>query len=541
MTSNTSRSAPPANTGSALLNLISNTSTALVHLESRFDPFVRPAVRRGAARSGGPAGHGADQSPAARTKAWRSPRSGRFPTKRPTSSRSSTASPPRCRGSGSRAASSAAATPRRTASCRGEFVVHDGLPEPFRRGIFAEPGRRYQAWVRFSGPGPYVTPDIEDVGFMSISIKLMGVPGPKLMDEEQHTQDLFGVSPPTFVTPDTKANAHLQSESVQERADLPLPELHPAARPRSRSCRACGSRRRAARSRPPTSARAVPAGRGPGDAVLGVADTDDSARGSRACRCARPTTTCATRWWRRWPGRDVALDFRIQLQTDPHLMPIENAGVLWPERLSPRVSVATLRLPKQTFDSPAQMAFARRLSYNPWHCDPRAPPARQPEPRPPPDVLRAVAAAAHDERRAALRADRRRGLRVRPRHDPAVAVHVRAGRPGPRGRTAGPPRTDDRRARPRPPGRPARCRGPRLRYDSFRAAAHPRRPDAGRRRRSTAGRRANHPLSLAFAGEVDGDLDAFFAAVAERAPRDAHHALRLLRRLRAGRRPRPAG
>jgi hypothetical protein len=48
-------------------------------------------------------------------------------------------------------------------------------------------------------------------------------------------------------------------------------------------------------------------------------------------------------------------------------MPIENAGVLWPERLSPRVSVATLRLPRQTFDSPAQLAFARRLSYNPWH------------------------------------------------------------------------------------------------------------------------------------------------------------------------------
>jgi len=64
---------------------------------------------------------------------------------------------------------------------------------------------------------------------------------------------------------------------------------------------------------------------------------------------------------------DVELDFRVQMQTDPHLMPIENAGVLWPEKLSPRVSVATLRLPRQTFDSPAQMEFAKRLSYNPWH------------------------------------------------------------------------------------------------------------------------------------------------------------------------------
>ena len=58
------------------------------------------------------------------------------------------------------------------------------------------------------------------------------------------------------------------------------------------------------------------------------------------------------------------------MQTDPHLMPIENAAVLWPERLSPRVSVATLRIPRQKFDSLAQIQFARRLSYNPWHCVP---------------------------------------------------------------------------------------------------------------------------------------------------------------------------
>jgi len=97
---------------------------------------------------------------------------------------------------------------------RGEFIVHDGLPEHLRKGIYATP-QTYKAWVRFSGPGPYVTPDIEDVGFMSISIKLMGVPGPKLMDEEKFTVDMFGVSTPTFVTPDTKANAQLQEQSLK--------------------------------------------------------------------------------------------------------------------------------------------------------------------------------------------------------------------------------------------------------------------------------------------------------------------------------------
>jgi hypothetical protein len=66
--------------------------------------------------------------------------------------------------------------------------------------------------------------------------------------------------------------------------------------------------------------------------------------------------------------RDVEFDVRLQLQTDPHLMPLENNAVYWPEKPSPRVSAATLRIPKQTFASPAQLDFARQLTYNPWHC-----------------------------------------------------------------------------------------------------------------------------------------------------------------------------
>ena len=67
---------------------------------------------------------------------------------------------------------------------RGDFIVHDNLPPELRHGIYAQ-AAPYPAWVRFSGPGPYITPDIDDVGFMSIAIKLMRVPGPKLMDDEK--------------------------------------------------------------------------------------------------------------------------------------------------------------------------------------------------------------------------------------------------------------------------------------------------------------------------------------------------------------------
>src|SRR5260370_42344601 len=97
---------------------------------------------------------------------------------------------------------------------RGEFIVHDNLPEKLRHGIYAQ-AHTYRAWVRFAGPGPYITPDIDDVGFMSISIKLMQVPGPKFMDDERFTLDMFGVSTPTFVTPDVRSNAQLHKVSIK--------------------------------------------------------------------------------------------------------------------------------------------------------------------------------------------------------------------------------------------------------------------------------------------------------------------------------------
>ena len=66
--------------------------------------------------------------------------------------------------------------------------------------------------------------------------------------------------------------------------------------------------------------------------------------------------------------KDVEFDFLLQVQTDPHRMPIENAAVRWPERLSPFIPAATIHIPKQTFNSPSQFEFGKRLSINPWHC-----------------------------------------------------------------------------------------------------------------------------------------------------------------------------
>jgi hypothetical protein len=364
MNSNASRPAPKANTGSALRNFISDSGMALLRLERRIDPFVRPAF------------DAVLRDPLARfTTALinsRRPNQGLkiaeerlMPDEEDFTDSIVRSFHTQMSDLWKPGGFERGGNTKTQGIVRGEFTVHDDIPEHMKRGIYAKP-QTFRAWVRFSGPGPYITPDIDDVGFMSISIKLLDVPGPKLMEDEQHTLDMFGVSTPTFVTPDAKANAALQIESVKNAQifyfvnlrdshvlDLIMQSLFikTQSSPFEAPYFSCvpylmGEGQAMQYSVWPKSTRRTPIPN------LPMRPPDDYLRQAMVASLA---------------AGDVEFDVCVQMQTDPHRMPIENAGVLWPEKLSPRVAVATLRLPKQSFDSPAQMAFARRLSYNPWH------------------------------------------------------------------------------------------------------------------------------------------------------------------------------
>ena len=364
MNSNQSRPVPPANTGSKFLDLISDTALALIQFERRFDPFLRPAfdaVLRDPLARFVTALINAQRVDEKLALAEEKP----LPGEEEFVDSIIASFHAQMRGLWKPGGFERGGNTKTQGIVRAEFIVHDGLPAELRRGIFAAP-QTYQAWVRFSGPGPYITPDIDDVGFMSISIKLMGVPGPKLMDEEKFTQDMFGVSPPTFVTPDVKANAQLQVESLKNASIFYFVNLH---RPHVLDVIMQGLWIKTQSS--PFEApyfSCVPYLLGEGQAMQYSVWPKTSKRTPIPRLPLRPPDDYLRQAMvAALDAGDVELDFRIQLQTDPHLMPIENASVLWPERLSPRVSVATLRMPRQKFDSPAQIEFARRLSYNPWH------------------------------------------------------------------------------------------------------------------------------------------------------------------------------
>jgi hypothetical protein len=364
MPTNPSRPVPRANTPSALLNVLSDGLLRLVQFERRFDPFFRPAF------------DAVLRDPLARLTTHlinlQRPNEGLkiaqeklLPGEEALVDSIIASFEQQMRMLWKPGSVERGGNTKTQGIVRAEFVVHEGLPQALRQGIYAQ-ARSYPAWVRFSGPGPYITPDIDDVGFMSLSVKLMGVPGPKLMDEEKFTQDMFGVSPPTFVTPDVRANAQLQLQSLTNSQIFYFLNFH---RPHLLDMVMQGLWTKT-QSSPLEAAyySTVPYLLGEGQAMqyafwpksrtrtpiarLPLRPPDDYLRAAMVASLQRG---------------DVEFDVRLQLQTDAHLMPIENAGVMWPERLSPRVSVATLRIPRQTFDSEAQMDFAKRLSYNPWH------------------------------------------------------------------------------------------------------------------------------------------------------------------------------
>ena len=246
---------------------------------------------------------------------------------------------------------------------RGEFRVLENIPTNYKHGIFAEP-KTYPAWIRFGGPGPASPPDIADSGILSIGIKLMAVPGEKLLPDEKATQDFTGISCPTFTTPNIVENLKLQ-KLIYARTpvfyfvkpfdshflDMTMQGIY------------------ARMNRSPLEVRywsCVPYLLGEGQAMK---------------YSVRPCSNHKTKipwnppddWLRQSMAMTLSntyaeFDFCIQLQTNPKRMPIEDASIEWPERLSPFVPVAKIIIPKQEFRSAVQDKFARELSFNPWHC-----------------------------------------------------------------------------------------------------------------------------------------------------------------------------
>ena len=249
-----------------------------------------------------------------------------------------------------------------------EFIVEPNLPDELRVGVFKE-ARSFPAFIRFSNAGGLApiagtAPDIR-LDARGMAIKLIGVEGPKLLEQEKdaQTQDFLLFTPNIFFTADPTGFYNLMVAlttgflslvwfllmhlriayalyiSLRKHADLLELQFFSA----------------------------VPYLFG-GKAVKYSANSTLSAT-SRVPH--HPTDNyLRERMKERLAREEVTFDFMIQFQADPNRMPIENAQVPWREVLSPFIKVATVRIPRQSFDSPAQLEYCDDLSFTPWHSLP---------------------------------------------------------------------------------------------------------------------------------------------------------------------------
>lgn len=249
---------------------------------------------------------------------------------------------------------------------RATVTVRDDLPAHMRKGIFATP-RSYPAYVRYAGPGPDVPNDIQDVGFGSMSLKIMDVPGPKIMNDEKFTQDWPAVVTPSFVTRNIQDNAVLQDWSLRDMPiyyfinpfDSHILDFLMQSLWNETQYNPLGQRYYSN----------TPYLLGEGQAMMysykPKSQVDMKIPGVPFGKV--PDNYLRDNMIKTLDKQDVEFDLMIQLQTDPHRMPIENAGVRWPEKLSPFIPAATIHIPKQKFDYAKQFEFTRQLTINPWH------------------------------------------------------------------------------------------------------------------------------------------------------------------------------
>lgn len=256
------------------------------------------------------------------------------------------------------------AHPKQHGLVKASFTVEPQLPQHLQHGVFV-PGKRYDAWVRFSNQNAPPQPD-NSKDIRGAAIKLMNVPGTKLEvpDGNRTSQDFVTISTPVFVTHDVREFFYLIRALVKGKLAL---LLHFLWYPRS----ACNLLKANKNYASPLSTRywsTTPYQLGADQVVkyslIPQAGVDEQVPANPAADYLRQAMVAKLQ------QADYAFDFCVQLRVDPRRMPVEDPGKLWRETESPFIKVATLHIPRQVFDTPAQNTYGRELSFNPWHSLP---------------------------------------------------------------------------------------------------------------------------------------------------------------------------
>ncbi len=274
---------------------------------------------------------------------------------------------------------------------RAEFEILSGVPNEYAQGIYAKPGR-HEAMVRFSNGTNHVGSDRFLGPITGIGLKIFAIEGKTLLEDEpdSHTFDYALINHPVFFVNTLKHYVFIQSLF----ADLGLapPKLTPEQQqaalhqllynfvtgkgtlpPEDWAWEELGAFLQLAQTKPENLLLSTYWTMGAvrhGDYVAKVRVAPVQSFADRVEQRAldltsaeqvfRPTLVAELR------KGPYEFDVQVQLSTDLAQMPVEKTTVVWPESLSPYVTVAKLRLPQQDIGGEDNFEKMDKTSMSAW-------------------------------------------------------------------------------------------------------------------------------------------------------------------------------
>jgi len=260
-----------------------------------------------------------------------------------------------------------------TGCAKAIFWVDADIAADLRHGVFSEPGKKFNAWIRFSnGNSELLNSRVPDARGMAI--KLLGVAGPKLLDDEKETQDLVMANSPVFFVDDLMRyrNSLVKFHSGGYfRQFLAIFQLE--LREKFRAIQTNFSWTTNPLYCQYWSMTSYRLGApGTGTAIKFTARPGVGTKPSIWSRLASflsPHFSLKKQMANVLSNRAMAFDFFIQRYVDDRT-PVEDTLTEWKESISRLNHVAKIIVPIQTVDSPDRNQLCENLSFNPWHCLP---------------------------------------------------------------------------------------------------------------------------------------------------------------------------
>lgn len=276
--------------------------------------------------------------------------------------------------------------PKAHGCVKADFTVNADIPEKYRVGVFATPGKTYPAWVRYSNATAVLAPDVNDkkADSRGMAIKLMGVGGAALLDEPGgKTQDFLLINQPMFAFPNVAeydAFTRLQVEHKDKTQEF-LPIFF--GDPKNLVRQKIGAI--VTRVIQPTQLA------NPLDATYFSASPFLFGKDKAAKFAAKPQNPAIPSPTPDNPDKDylrlamkksladgaapTIFDFQVQLRPDglsanDEAYPIEVANTEWkpgPDGAAAYQNVATITIRPQDFDQPLQASECEHLVFTPWH------------------------------------------------------------------------------------------------------------------------------------------------------------------------------